>query len=142
MTLIYFPNVTVHTFQERCNNNMMLQKVPDEIFFYTSTGIFTLRNNQICKQIYKSKQIETIKHDDIVLYKDNSEIAYKEIYSQLPCDYNTVRFKKEIYRFKQHDVVAFVIVFKDNIIYDCYMETYENIDTSAIVSSAVSFLSC
>lgn len=140
MTVIYLPNVPVASFQERCNG-MTLHKTLDEMNFYSSTGIFTLRNNQIYKHIYKPKQIETIQRGDIVLYKDNSDISYKEVYSQLPSDYNIIKIKKKIYCMKQDYPVVFVIVFKDNVLYDCYMETTEKIDNSVIISSALSFLS-
>lgn len=120
---------------------MILDKTVDETHFYSSTGIFTLRNNHIYKYIYKPKQIETIQKEDMVLYRDNSEVSYKEIYSQLPCDYNMIQIKKKIYCMQQDCPLVFVIVFKDNILYDCYMETSENIDNSEIVSSALSFLS-
>lgn len=141
MTLVYFPNVPIDTFQEKCKNGMMLHKTVDETSFYSSAGIFTLRNNEIYKHIYKPKPIETIQQENIVLYKDNSVISYKEIYSQLPSDYNMINIKKYIYCIKPDYLVFFVIVFKDNILYDCYMETSENIDNSAIISSALSFLS-
>ena len=76
MPLIYFPNVPVASFQEICKDSMILDKTVDEKQFYSSSGIFTLRNDQIYKYIYKPKQIETIQKEDIVLYKDKSEISY------------------------------------------------------------------
>lgn len=141
MPLIYFPNVPVASFQEICKDSMILDKTVDETQFYSSSGIFTLRNDKIYKYIYKPTQIETIEKEDMMLYKDKSEISYKEIYSQLPCDYNIIQINKKIYRMKQYCPAVFVIVYKDNILYDCYMETSENIDNSAIISSALSFLS-
>lgn len=141
MTLIYIPNIELKCFQQKCIAHLYLIECCDDIRFYSTSGIFTLRDNNICKHIYTPKNIETLQFDDVVLYKDPSHVSYKEIFSQLPNDCDVITFKKYIYSPTKNDGITYVVIFKDDIIYDCYLDVSNGVDSDAIKKSILSFLS-
>lgn len=141
MTVIYMPNVELKCFQQKCISHLFLIKCYDDIRFYSKSGIFTLRDNKICKHIYTPKNIETLQFDDVVLYKDPSCLSYKEIFSQLPNDCHVITFKKYIYSASKNDGITYVVICKDDIIYDCYLDVSNGLDSDAIKISVLSFLS-
>lgn len=135
------PNVSVKTFNKICNEHLILKKTINEVNLYSGNGVFSLRNNKFYNIIYTHKQIESIQKNDILLYKDTSTTSYKEVYSQIANDLDVVKIKKNIFYSKENDNIHYVTVFKDDILYDCYMEVSSNIDYTCVFKSAVSFLS-
>lgn len=142
MTIFYLPNVQIKLFHKKCVSNMNLSKCYDESIFYSSSGVFSLRNNKIYRQMYIHKPIETICFEEVLLYKDDSLISYKEIFSQIPVDYDIIKYKKYIYCAKDNDALHFVIIFKESELYDCYIEASNNlVDNLVLKSLVLSFLS-
>lgn len=128
-------------FHTKCISNLNFVKCCDDITFYSNSGVFSLRNNKIYRHIYCPKHIETLQLDDMVLYKDHSTVSYKEIFSQIPSDYDIIKYKKYMYSVKEQDNILFVVVFKDCKLFDCYIETSNGLDNMAMKSTVLSFLS-
>jgi len=141
MTYVYMPNVSVETFYKICNNHLILKETLVEVNFYSGNGVFSLKNHKFYNITYTHKPIESIQQDNILLYKDPSTTSYSELYSHIPNDLDVVKIKKYIFYSKEYDNVHYVTVFKDDILYDCYIVVSSKIDNTSLFKSAVSFLS-
>lgn len=127
-------------FNQYCTANLELQDSYQETIFYSSVGIFSLKNDTIHKHIYTPKSIETMTFMDIQVYKDTSQIVFKEIFSQLPNDYVCVYFVKKVYTSKNDHSIRYNTVFKEGIMFDCYIEVPIHSENSEIEKSILSFL--
>lgn len=141
MPTIYLPDVSNCYFNELCNKNLSLNKTNNETLFYCKTGIFSIIKNNLYRLIINSKTPESFAFGEIKLILDTSLTSYKQVYSQLPNDYEVRNIRRNTYIMLDFNDVKFVVVSQNENIVDCYIEFDSIVNKIELNNIICSFLS-
>jgi hypothetical protein len=137
MPLIYFPNVTPNQFIACCAH--LPFKTAYVTFFYCDSGIFSIKDNKICKlDVNSHVEHETILGIETIVY--NHKTQYAPIYSQLPNDYEIHNLQKKIYTLNNIQCLVILDTENNNIV-DYYIECVNSLKDEKTKNNIVSFLS-
>ena len=127
-------------FYNLCVSKMKLVKSEIRLMFYSEEGIFTLMNNKFYKVIVETMTSELISKSSVDILTDNSSISYKQVVSQIPADYTDKTLTINTYHMDRFADFNFIIVMRDEIVFDVYIDTCLDINLPIIDDMLCSFL--
>lgn len=141
MNKLYIKNLDQNLFYKKCYINF--KKITENIFLslYSSYGIYKIENNTLYKISFKNHDIKKIMIQDQEVWIDLSESYYKNIFSQLPNNYNSIQQKLVKYKSDNFKDYYFCILFEEDNIIDTYIEFKDSINSQNQQFIISSFLS-
>ena len=111
--------------------------------YYTNEGIFESSNDRLYKLVISDKPIERsqLKGLSINLLLDTSTISKGSTVFQIPPDYVTEDYQKEIYILRRQSKLALTLHRTGNEITDAYIETTEDLENEHFYNDYVTLIS-
>ena len=112
------------------NMQHYFDKRVDVNHFYTLEGIFENMNDKLFQLEINDHEIEKkqLRDLDIDLILDRSTVKRNQVVYQIPPDYISDSYTKEIYLVRRQSKLALTLHKKGDAIIDAYIETNENLE--------------
>tara|TARA_B110001450_G_C17637398_1_gene487778 strand:- start:197 stop:634 length:438 start_codon:yes stop_codon:yes gene_type:complete len=116
---LYIPSLNLSNINSKLINKY-LYKQYNINYIFSNSGIFSVKNNKLCKILIKDKPIEKLYIHDILCFIDSSEFIEFSEYYQIPFNHTYEIFQRSHYILRKNALIEFIVDTYNNSVIDAY----------------------